>query len=441
MEDETELSNKALYSSAHEQVVVELKSFRSILTWVCLDQSNLWRAGLSGSIFFVLVIVVPLVSHFVFSCSSCDAKHQRPYDAIVQLSLSVVATLSFYCLSSFANQYGLRKFLFLDKLSEASEKVRQGYTQQLHRSMKLLSAFVLPCFIADTIYKTWWFISGGTTTPYFINVYASDIIACTLQLCSWLYRTSIFFLVCVLFRLICYLQILRLEDFSQVFERESEVGSVLNEHFGIRRSLRIISHRFRVFILWTLVLGTASQLASLVVTTKSGATVNVYTAGELALCSITLATGLFICLRSATKITHRAQIVSCLAAKWHVCATVDSFDDLDDETGTLTAQISSSPPLICPISNDNSSYHHQQSDHEEEDGDGEEDDLDDTKMVPISAHTISYQKRQALVTYFENNRAGITVFGFMLDRTWLHTIFVIELSLTLWLLNKTIGIS
>lgn len=45
------------------------------------------------------------------------------------------------------------------------------------------------------------------------------------------------------------------------------------------------------------------------------------------------------------------------------------------------------------------------------------------------------------VTYFENNRAGITVFGFMLDRTSLHTIFAIQLSLTLWLLNKTIGIS
>lgn len=45
------------------------------------------------------------------------------------------------------------------------------------------------------------------------------------------------------------------------------------------------------------------------------------------------------------------------------------------------------------------------------------------------------------VTYFENNKAGITVFGFMLDRTSLHTIFAIQMSLTLWLLNKTIGIS
>ncbi|GAU29895.1 hypothetical protein TSUD_379850 [Trifolium subterraneum] len=45
-------------------------------------------------------------------------------------------------------------------------------------------------------------------------------------------------------------------------------------------------------------------------------------------------------------------------------------------------------------------------------------------MLPIYSHTISFHKRQALVTYMENNRAGITVYGFMLDRTWLHSIFV-----------------
>lgn len=45
------------------------------------------------------------------------------------------------------------------------------------------------------------------------------------------------------------------------------------------------------------------------------------------------------------------------------------------------------------------------------------------------------------VKYFENNRAGITVYGFTLDRSTLHTIFGIELSLVLWLLGKTVGIS
>lgn len=117
---------------------LELKSFKSFLTWVCLDQSNKWRAGLSASIFFVLVIGVPIVTHFVFSCSSCDAKHRRPYDGIVQLSLSFIAALSFYSLSSFAHTYGLRRFLFLDKLGDASEKVRQEYTQQLRVSFSLI---------------------------------------------------------------------------------------------------------------------------------------------------------------------------------------------------------------------------------------------------------------------------------------------------------------
>ncbi|GER44918.1 hypothetical protein STAS_21835 [Striga asiatica] len=419
-----------------------LKSYSSGLKWVFLDYSSLWRAGLSWSIFFLLNIGVPIVSHFVFSCYDCDPHHQRPFNAIVQLSLSLFATISFVSLSSFARRYGLRRFLFLDKLCDESEKVRQGYTHQLHRSMKLLSAFVLPCFFADSMYKIWWFTSGGNQIPYLYNMYLSKVIVCILLMCSWLYRTSICFLVCVLFRLTCYLQILRLEEFAQVFEKESDVASILIEHLRIRRNLRVISHRFRLFILLTLILVTLSQFLSLLVTLEPSST----------LCSVTLVTSLFFCLRSAAKITHKAQAVTSLAAKWHACATIDSFDEPHDDTPTAVG--------IGPVA---ASW---DSDNEEADG---EDVLDNTNLVPIYANTISYQKRQAIgkwgsffsssnfyfilnnkilnetsnnaVTYFEHNKAGITVYGFMLDRTWLHTIFAIQLSLTLWILNKTIGIS
>ncbi|KAI7744900.1 hypothetical protein M8C21_009277 [Ambrosia artemisiifolia] len=305
------------------------------------------------------------------------------------------SALSWLILSSFARKYGLRRFLFLDKLSDVSVKVRDGYSDQLHRSMKLLCSFIIPCFLADSAYKIWWFSSGGDQIPYIYNKYISHTLACTLLLSSWLYRTSLFYLVCVLFKLTCYLQILRLEDFAKVFEKEADV---------------------------------VSQFASLLVTTETGSLVNISTAGELALCSVTLVSGLFICLRSAAKITHKAQSVTSLAAKWHTCATIDSFDDVG--------------PIDTPVSNlsDRANYHfnaHMDSDMDE----GEEDEIDNTKMIPIYRDTISYQKRQALVSYFENNKAGITVFGFMLDRTSLHTIFAIEMSLTLWLLNKTIGFS
>ncbi|KAL0302006.1 UNVERIFIED_CONTAM: hypothetical protein Sradi_6477400 [Sesamum radiatum] len=334
----------------------ELQGFRTWLKWLCVDQSNPWTAALSWFVFVGFAIVVPALSHFVLACADCDSLHNRPYDAVAQLSLSGVAALSFICLSGFVRQYGLRRFLFFDKLCDESETVRKGYTKQFN--------------------------------------------------------------------------ILRLQDFAQVFQVDSDVESVLREHLRIRRHLRIISHRYRSFILFALIFITASQFASLLMTTRSSADVNIYHTGELAVCSLSLLAGLLILLRSATRITHKAQAVTCLAAKWHVCATIDSFDTA--ETETPVARVSDEQ--IFTASSDGSS--------DLDDVGDEEDELDNSKFLPAYAFsTISFQKRQALVTYFENNRAGITIYGFMLDRTSLHTIFGIELSLVLWLLGKTVGIS
>lgn len=152
----------------------------------------------------------------------------------------------------------------------------------VQRSMKILSSFVLPSFIVESIYKIWWFSSGGTQIPYLYNAALSNIFVCILLISSWLYRISISFLVCVLFRLICSLQILRLEEFAQVFEKETDVSSIMMEHLRIRRNLRVISHRFRVFILSTLILVTISQFLALLLTTEPSSTVNIFTAGELA---------------------------------------------------------------------------------------------------------------------------------------------------------------
>lgn len=155
----------------------------------------------------------------------------------------------------------------------------------MQRSLKILSVFVIPCFLAEAGYKIWWYASGASQIPFLGNVYVSDSVACLMELCSWLYRTTVIFLVCVLFRLICHLQILRLQDFATVFQVDSDVSSVLSEHLRIRRHLRIISHRFRSFILWSLILVTGSQFASLLISTKSSADLNIFKAGELAVCN------------------------------------------------------------------------------------------------------------------------------------------------------------
>ena len=84
---------------------------------------------------------------------------------------------------------------------------------------------------------------------------------------------------------------------------------------------------------------------------------------------------MLICLHSAAKITHKAQALTSHAAKWHGCATVESFS-IDTEAAS---------EVITGGDGD--------SDEEE---DSEEDELEDTKIVHPHVHTISFQKRQAL---------------------------------------------
>ncbi|XP_021849040.2 uncharacterized protein [Spinacia oleracea] len=404
----------------------ELYGVRSFLRYMCVDQSTLFTSILSWSIFFIFAILVPIVSHFYLSCPSCDAKHYQPYDAVVQLSLSGIATLSFLCLSKFVRKFGVRRFLFLDKLVRESNSVRSHYIAQLDRSLNILCIFTLPCFVAECTYKVWWYASGASKIPFLGNAVLSDIVACSLELISWIYRTLVFFLVCILFRLICYLQILRLKDFATVFEVDSDVTSILVEHLRIRRHLRIISHRYRAFILCSLILITLTQLTFLLLTTKPNAEVSIFRTGELALCSMTLLAGLMIILRSATKITHKAQAITALSAKWHVCATIDSFVTSETELPG-THNISHAGGFDPNLNSDS------------DDAGSEEDDVDSTKFLPAYAYsTISFQKRHALVTYFERNKAGIQLYGFMLDRTWLKLIFGVQLSLALFLLRQTI---
>lgn len=102
---------------------------------------------LSWSVFVVFAIAIPCLSHFLLACSSCDANHARPYNAVINLSLSAIATLSFLCLSKFVKKYGLRRFLFFDKLCDESETVRKGYTEQFNVS--IFSCFLFSFYIIN----------------------------------------------------------------------------------------------------------------------------------------------------------------------------------------------------------------------------------------------------------------------------------------------------
>lgn len=133
MADEDEaLENKTVLVRSGSHMYDELRSFRTWFKWMCVDQSSPSSACLSWFVFSLLTVVVPWLSHYLLACSECDADHSRTYGCVTQLSMSSVAALSFICLSRFNKKYGLRRFLFLDKLCDESETVRNCYTQQLN---------------------------------------------------------------------------------------------------------------------------------------------------------------------------------------------------------------------------------------------------------------------------------------------------------------------
>lgn len=107
----------------------------SSLSWIFIPDHHHhpWLATLSWVTFFFLTFLVPVFSHFiVYDCSDCGINSRRPFDWIVQVSISLFSTLSYVSLWRFTRKHGLRRFLFLNKLDCVGDQVRKRYTEELH---------------------------------------------------------------------------------------------------------------------------------------------------------------------------------------------------------------------------------------------------------------------------------------------------------------------
>ncbi|KAF0933648.1 hypothetical protein E2562_018881 [Oryza meyeriana var. granulata] len=94
-------------------------------------------------------------------------------------------------------------------------------------------------------------------------------------------------MACVLFWIICFLQILRMTGVARDFGQCADVAAVLRQHCRIREQLRQISHRYCKFIVSCLLLVTASQFSALLAATRPYVQVNIATSGELTVSTAT----------------------------------------------------------------------------------------------------------------------------------------------------------
>jgi hypothetical protein len=412
----------------------ELRHFRSCLRWWGLDQSTRFRRAFSWILFLLFTIIVPVLSSFLPAiCPRCDNQSQGQgysFDKLVQIPESILAAIAFLCLTRYLRKYGLRRFLFLDQLCDDTPQVQQGYTKELDNAFKLLALVLFPSFCIELVHKSLWYSSVTVSIPFIHGQILSswkilsNWVIFVAVLFSWLYRTGLFLLGCMLFRLTCHLQILRFEGFRKFLEEySSDVSIILKEHMRIRHQLFVTSHRFRVFILASLLTITVSQFALLLMTLSSGSVIEFFNAGDLVVCSAVQLAGFLLCLLGAAKITHRAQGTVSVATRWHAFATCTSYGASYPQTENLP----SSPPA-----------------HEESslnpftciDSASDSESSEVFFMFPSKDASAAFEIRQAFVTYLQHNNGGITMFGFVLDRGFLYTLFAFEFSLVMWILSE-----
>ncbi|KAE9599448.1 hypothetical protein Lalb_Chr14g0362331 [Lupinus albus] len=281
--EEVPLLLQPSYARSKSMIFDELRNFRVSLKWCALDHSSCVGKLISYIVFIFLAIIVPLLtSLFVRVPKSSPQDDPISLNKLVQLPESALAIIAFFTFSRFFKRYGLRQLLFLDVLQYDTAYVRRGYTRELEKSFRYLSYIILPSFVVELAHKIIFFYEVKISAPHFSPGFPLNSIVFIFVLVSWVYRTGVFLLVCVMFRLTCELQILRFEGLHKLLEGYgSDAGVIFKEHLRIRKQLSVTSHRYRIFIIGCLVTITISQFGALLLVLSSKSAKTFFNSGDL----------------------------------------------------------------------------------------------------------------------------------------------------------------
>lgn len=388
------------------------KSLQRLNFYLCLlgfDQSSVLRCVISWVTFLVIGVAIPvLVLLPTTNCLSCDLYQINGFELVIVASHACLAAVALLCLSHNLRKYGIRKFLFVDQYSGHAERFSKEYILKISESIRLLVLWLLPCMMLKIGREI-----VGVTYMHHESWWKSSSVPVALTL-SWAYVNTIYLSSCLVFHLVCILQIIHFDDYGKLLETETDVLVFIEEHARLRHDLSKISHRFRIYLILVFTVVTSSQFAMLFQITEFSDEVTFINGGDFAVSSIAQVVGVIMCLNAAAKISHRAQGVAAVATRWHALASCGPDD---------TSHMRLSNRGMSTVSS--------------------ESDLEAMNYIPLPTNTqlasylSSYHRRQAFVTYLQNNPGGITLYGWTVDRGLINTIFFIELSLVLFVLGRT----
>jgi hypothetical protein len=141
---------------------------------------------------------------------------------------------------------------------------------------RTLTWWILPCFVVKVTREFFRFSHiiqesvWGACVVFFASIM------------SWMYLTTILLSSCMLFNLVCNLQVIHFDDYGKLLEQDADPLVYLKEHLQLRHNLSKISHRFRMFLLLLFLSVTASQFAILFKTTAYNGPINFTNGGDIA---------------------------------------------------------------------------------------------------------------------------------------------------------------
>ncbi|XP_043723879.1 uncharacterized protein LOC122670911 [Telopea speciosissima] len=396
-----------------------LQRLETFLCFFGFHQSSVLGFLLSWFTFLLLGVSLPVLILELSDCSGCENYQIFNFELDAIVAQSCLAAVSLACASHNLRKYGIREFLFVDRYHGHMLRFRKDYIDKIEGFFRLLVLWILPCFILKTVREV-----IRTTYVHHASWWRTTAILLALIL-SWIYLTTISFSACVLFNLVCNLQVIHFDDYAKLLERDSNVSLFIKEHIRLRFYLSKISHRFRIYLLLVFLVVTASQFVFLFQTTGYKGTNTFINGGDLVVSSIVQVVGIYFCLHGAAKISHRAQGIASVACRWHALISCCSTDApqliVSNGAGNLVAW---NPVGSLP-------FNFSESDLESLDS------VEFTINTQFASYMSTYHKRQAFVMYLQSNPGGVTIFGWTVDRTLITTIFFIELSLVLFVLGKT----
>lgn len=383
---------------------LRVPSFRWTVRALQLDHSDHLSSTLSWLVASILLVVVPVLRLCFVKAVLGDSEHELVFQPLVVVVGMAQSAISFLFLSQTIRTHGLRGVLFIDAAEEEAMEVQNEYNAIIERDSMQLAKLFAPALLFYIIYRCWFCIEIELEPlPFETTFSAASLVTIILPMsAAWIFQTTTYLYTCILFSTVCALQELKMRKFKDLLGKGFDPEFYFDKYVKILRGLHATSRRFRLFLALIMTIDIAGFLASMyeiVVAQRAG--IDMLLVGEILVLNMVSLTGLGLCLKSASKLSHHHRRIIKAAASMHAQGTFEVADFEVIYSGgkdTIVERLDK----FCQMQD-------------------------------------AWSRRAALVTYLSSFSAGISVYGFVLDRFIIHTSIGALLTTTWFILGRSLS--